>query len=292
MRIFLLLIFFGFSPFLFAQETDLDNLNFYGDAMSNTYHPKNRVIAFNSFYPLLKKVLDQSGSYDINLDSISGVKVLHEDNGSFRLISWQLEEETDYKYFAFLQDKSGKVYEFVQNNEDLGIDFSYYIHAPEDWYGSIYYQIKPEITNDGIVHYLLYGFKRINSFKKAKIVDVLSFDEQGVPMLGKEIFIKPVKDSRDDVHSKILLTYDANAHVDIKYNEHLDFLIYDHLITKMGDMPGQGMTKYPDGTYEGYKKESGKYIYTEKIFDQINETVPREKKVRKKQKLFPEKTKK
>ncbi len=262
-------------------------LDFYGDAMMNSYQQKNRQFAFDNFYPLLKETLNSS--YEKSLDTITGINIIAPEDNSFKLYSWQLElNENDIKYYAFLITNQGKVYEFTQNNDDLGVDFSYYVHSPTDWYGAIYYKIREEVV-EGKKQYIIQGFKKINKFTKAKIVEVLHFDETGEPLFGKEIFHMTVKDSRDDIFTKLIMTYDGKAFVDYTYDPNSKRIVFDHLVSKMGSLPGQGWTKYPDGTYEGYENRSGIYYYIEKMYDKINERPLYDGKKHKKSRLFEKK---
>ena len=48
-------------------------------------------------------------------------------------------------------------------------------------------------------------------------------------------------------------------------------LKHDHLINRMGRIPGQGETWLSDGSYEGYKWDGSMWVYDEKVFEQITE---------------------
>ncbi len=50
--------------------------------------------------------------------------------------------------------------------------------------------------------------------------------------------------------------------------------MFDHL-TMIGGEYGEGPVQIPDGTYEAYRLNNGKWEYVEKVFDQILDEAPR-----------------
>ena len=46
----------------------------------------------------------------------------------------------------------------------------------------------------------------------------------------------------------------------------MQLIVHDHLIRRMGRIAGQGPVNLPDGSYEGYMFDNGKWMYKEKLF--------------------------
>ncbi|MBT8189180.1 MAG: hypothetical protein KJO29_02030, partial [Bacteroidia bacterium] len=69
------------------------------------------------------------------------------------------------------------------------------------------------------------------------------------------------------------------ATLQLNYNPGLKLIIHDHLIQRIGRIPGQGPVFLPDGTYEGYEFIEGIWMYREKIYDHTYDAAPRPKPV-------------
>jgi len=61
----------------------------------------------------------------------------------------------------------------------------------------------------------------------------------------------------------------------LNIDESLKAIIFDHLVVMKGQLPGQGLTYVPDGTYEGYKLEKGLWVYVPKMFHGVLDKAPR-----------------
>ena len=133
-----------------------------------------------------------------------------------------------------------------------------------------------QIDIPGESYYLLFGFVQKDQYSKIKTLDILHF-ESGEAKFGKSIFKHPRESAKAIVKNRIFLEYSAEAFVTINYNPSLDLIIFDHLIPRMGRIPGQGPTMVSDGSYEGYYLEGDKWIYKEKIYDLILDEAPRPK---------------
>ena len=147
----------------------------------------------------------------------------------------------------------------------------------------MYYSIKKLEENK----YLIFGFNQIDQFKNAKVLDMIHVKD-GTVTLGEEIFED--KNDLDTYQNRIILTYSGDASVNLNYNPGLEMIVHDHLIQRMGQLEGQGPTNVPDGSYEGYKLENGKWMYKEKIYDHSygENNAPRPKPIlnKKKKNLF------
>ena len=48
----------------------------------------------------------------------------------------------------------------------------------------------------------------------------------------------------------------------------MDLIVFEHLISQTGE-PQKKYTYIPDGDYEGLKWQDGKWVYIEKVFNQV-----------------------
>jgi len=132
--------------------------------------------------------------------------------------------------------------------------------------------------------YLLFGFDGFQFFHKRKLVEVLSFEENGTPIFGAEVFTKEIDGQPSSTKNRLYAEYDASISVRLNYDPSMNIIIQDHLEQMMGQYKGQGMVNVPDGSYEGYYFKDNMWRYKEKIFDLISEEPPRDKPVVKEEK--------
>jgi hypothetical protein len=266
-----------FSCSLICQSDFDQELSFYSDALVNCRQDENRQFAHESFYNALKTELEKELSFYKDLSFLKAISMQTPPDSSFRIISWQLfETKGNYRYFAFLQMANGDLHEWKDQIEMIE-DLNYEVLDPSYWYGGLFYNLEP-FESDGLNYYFLYSYSQLDEFTRRKILDVLYF-EGDKPMLGRALFEKENESSRPDITNRLIVDYSADVGVTLNYNPEMNAIIFDHLIPQKGRMPGQGISFYPDGSYEGYIWDDGKWKYKEKIFDQVLDEAPRPKPV-------------
>ncbi|MEK7255248.1 MAG: hypothetical protein AAB316_10920 [Bacteroidota bacterium] len=144
--------------------------------------------------------------------------------------------------------------------------------TPDKWYGSIYYNLRQFDTAEGR-KYLLFGFDGYTFFNKRKVADVLSFKD-GKAFFGAPVFVQEDSTGQQTIRKRLLQEYSAEASVRFNFDEVYEMIMFDHL-TATGGTYGQGMTMVPDGTYEAYKLENGRWHWIEKIANQTMDEAPR-----------------
>jgi len=242
-----------------TKPTEQD-LAFYADVTINADNPNHRLRANDYFYKEFKVFLEEEGSFDNSLEALQWISIQYAPDRSFRLISWQLAgPDHGYEYFGFYQDQHQLIelkssVEFSQSLDREKI-------TAESWYGQLIYEILP-IDN----YYLLFGFRQLDQFTKTKVVKVLDFKD-GKPNFDRAVF----KNKDSEQLSLLAIAYSADITATMNYNPGLNMIVQDHLIQRMGRMPGQGPTFLPDGTYEAYKKEGNVWVYVEQLYNEIIE---------------------
>ena len=253
-----------------AHGQSAEDLSFYADIMVNAVEGKHRTRANQEFNTLFDQYI-RSSSFDAEaLKEVKYISQQSTDNADFTIYTWQLKaSENSYKSFGYIKMHSGEVHELksVPHEE---IDMPYELYGAQDWLGMLYYKIMPTMV-EGKDAWLLFGYDGFSKLEHRKVLDVLSFDEAGQPVFGAEIFKKEEKSSRDNISNRIVLRYSMDSNVTLNYNPNLDIIMHDHLINRMGRIPGQGETWLSDGSYEGYKWDGSMWVYDEKVFEQITE---------------------
>ena len=272
---------------LAALETYEDTIALLSFAVINDSLPEHRFGATKKLIPTLVKALKHKNSFNYPFDRVQSVSILYPADSTFRIFTWQLYvNENETRYYGAIQ----------MNSEDLSLfplfdrsnDFSQpelEVVDNEKWYGSLYYNIVPFESYQGPM-YLLFGYDRHSFFIKRKLVDVLSF-RNGKPVFGAAVFVENDPEKGQVRRNRLVLEYYAEASVKLNYDQLLNQIIFDHLIT-IGGVAGQGPTNVPDGSYSGYEYTQGAWLYVPKIFHEVLDEAPRPEPVfddKKKQKV-------
>lgn len=240
-----------------AQYNSKQELAFYADVMINAVEANHRMRAANEFHALFNKYLNE-GNTDNNFDFLKFIPVITPEDSTFQLISWAVQsDDFQYEHFAYVIKPDKSFITFEDKNE-LSPELSYEQIAHDDWYGAMYYNVSKFGDN-----YLIFGKDASSEFINKKVLDVLTITDEGAT-LGKPIF-----EDREELgtyKNRICLSYSSDAAVNLHYHPGLEMIVNDHLIKRMGRLPGQGPTYLPDGSYEGYALENDVWKYKEKLY--------------------------
>ena len=167
--------------------------------------------------------------------------------------------------------KDGKLTKLEE--KEISSDPEYDVLYSDEWIGALYYNILT--VNDGTsTYYVLFGFNGYSKYNNLKVADVLTF-EGDKPIFGAEIFVQSSENGRANKQTRLMLDYSGDSNVSLNYNPGLDMITHDHLIQRIGRIPGQGPTLLPDGSYVGWKWAGDHFEYVEKIYHQVLDEAPR-----------------
>jgi hypothetical protein len=172
-----------------------------------------------------------------------------------KIVTWNLvlgnQPGRYYCYFVRKQDhgKVNKIYRLSSsyNENPLKTDTTY---AESDWYGALYYDLKPFIINNNRCWVLL-GIDYGNSEITRKIIEVLTFNNDDTISFGKKWF-----DSGKDVSFRAVFEYASNAMMSLRFRSD-NSIVFDHLVpfspSKKDDHEFYG----PDYSFDAYNYKDG-----------------------------------
>jgi len=248
-----------------------DTLGVLGYAIVNDSIEAERFAACRVFITTLVRALKIENSFKYPFEQLRSVSILTPPDSSFRLFTWQLfVNDSTYRYYGTIQmnERNLKLYPLIDRSFELDY-FPAQEQLPADrWYGALYYNLRQFDTRQGR-KYLLFGYDAFEFFEKRKLLDVLSFDKEGVPSFGAPVF------EQEDAlpKSRVYVQYSADAIVKMNWDEQYKMVLFDHLIP-LASPYGRGTTSVPDGSYDGYKFEKGRWKYVDKVFDDKQKDVP------------------
>jgi hypothetical protein len=248
-----------------------DSLAFLAYAVINDSTPEHRFMACREMIPTLVQALKRPHSFHYPFERLKSVSIQYPQDSSFRIFTWQLYvDKDDYRYYGAIQMNSRELQLFplVDRSFNHQGDLEQMVLQADNWHGAVYYNLHGFQAADGKPAYLLFGFDGYSFFRKRKIIDVLRFGDEG-PVFGAPVFLHA--DQR--VKHRIVFQYAAEASTRCNFDLELDMVIFDHLIELSGTY-GEGPNRYPDGSYEGYRLQDGRWVHLEKVFDQISDEPP------------------
>jgi hypothetical protein len=257
---------------LYAAE---DSMIILAYVVLNDSSSVNRYAACRTLITTLVRALKHENSFRYRFDRLKSVSILTPPDSSFRIFTWQLfVNDSTYRYYGAIQrnQRDLKLHPLIDRSFEMGYKPVKDIHTPEKWYGALYYNILHFDTKEGR-KYLLFGFDAYTFFEKRKVLDILQFDATGKPTFGSPIFTH--SEAKNGADSRLLLEYSAEVKVRLNWDEQYKMIIFDHLIPFSSPF-GRGVTWVPDGSYEGYKWQKGRWNYIPKVFNDIQNEAPRE----------------
>ncbi len=236
--IFVLLI--AFSSSLFSQTTevsfvnDIENLNNLGKEILGGETDEKKYNANKKHTSILKDIINKSGSFDYDFNSLKSISVLQAHN--LKIYNWTLPlTDGSFEYFAFLQIRKSK-------SEFLIIeltDKSDQIKAPENkiltsknWYGALYHKVIYD-KKLGQNYYTLLGWDGNNNLTNKKIIDIVNISKSGVVKFGGSIF-KTEKRTK----KRMIFEYAEDAIMSLKYYPESGKIIFNQLDPMSNNLKG------------------------------------------------------
>ncbi len=243
----------------------------FAEDMINEKHWYLRFYADSVFTRGLVQALKVKNSFSYPFDSITTISKLYAPDSSFRIFTWQMMK--DYTYYRQrgaiqMRTKDGSLKLFPL------FDASSFTNGPNDsirninnWIGAIYYKIL--LTKDGDKNvYTLLGFDENGPRSNKKWMDILTFDEVGIPHFGGDYFKfeAPAKDTVKNRKPVVRYSveYKKESKLRFNYDKNAQMIVYDHLISEQNE-PENLYTYVPDGSYEAFKWTNNKWEHTNKL---------------------------
>lgn len=238
-----------------------DSLIITADSMLTTGIPDDRINYCVRFGKYLRTALDIENAYQYPFDSLAKkIHILSPADKSFRIFNWMVAPtEIVRRYYGAVQLPDGKFYPLKDYSETLESEAETAILPADRWFGCEYYKILPQ-TIQGQKSYLLFGFSTNGMSSNKKILDVLTFGENGLSF-GAPVFLMPeTKGQRLITKSRVILEYKKSAQVSLNYDDTKKMIMFNRLASEIND-PNRKNTYAPTGQTDGLRFENGQYIF-------------------------------
>jgi hypothetical protein len=278
--LFLITVFISGNS-LFAQDISTankkilqkkeDSLKVFAFQILNGRNPEDRFTADSQFTKTFVRALQVKNSFYYPFDSLVSIAKVIPADSSFRIFTWQLPINGDIiRQHGAIQMKTTngalKLFPLIDKT-DLIENIEDTVTSNRAWIGALYYKIIEE-KSFGKKFYTLLGFDDNNMSSDRKFIEMLTF-KNGEPVFGGPFFSFP---DNTILHkksmSRYVMEYKKDAAPRLTFDNEMNIIIFEHLISQTGEVQKK-YTYIPDGDYEGLKWKDGKWVYIEKVFNQV-----------------------
>jgi hypothetical protein len=246
-----------------------DSLKIFAESLTVDSFSAGRMRNDSLFVRTLIRSLQVKNSFYYPFDSVIGISKLYAPDSSFRIFTWLLNFDGTYsrqRGAIQMRTTDGSLKLFPLR------DFSEFTTEPNDsvrtkdnWIGAVYYNII-RTTYNGKNYYTLFGLDDNSVRTKKKWIDVLSFDQNGLPQFGAAPFVFNQDSIKRAPVNRFSIEYKKEATALVNFIDEQGIILVDHLISET-DEPELPWTYIPDGDSEGFKWEKGKWVHIDKVFN-------------------------
>lgn len=181
-----------------------------------------------------------------------------------KIINWNLVlRDGSNKYFLYIirkGEKKGsenKVFTLRGENKSRPPD-SLGTFNQSNWYGALYYSIQP-FRHGKENCYLLLGIDFGKDMITRKLIDILTFDEKGDPMFGKECFLRDGK-----LKSRHVIEYSSDGLISLRL-ESRKLVVFDRVSPYSSGHTSASLFMGAGLLFDGYRLKRGLWNYVENV---------------------------
>lgn len=219
-----------------------------------------KLIYNDSIKSALKQVLQYEESFKYPFSKLNRMGTVMAYDKSMRVFSWNIVLEKNYGYEALFVSKEGRIDSLSRISNLVQPDEKAAYHT-ENWYGCLYYQIVPyKVRPSKEKVYLLCGWSQFKPYTQFKVLDVVSWNQQGRLQLGWPLF------KIDDRYEKkrIVFEYYWQVKMYLDYDKRKKRIVFDHLSPLKKTGPLSQMWG-PDMSVDCFKRKRKGWYFQEDI---------------------------
>lgn len=247
-----------------------DSLKLEAPKMLVSPDPVERLRVDSILTRTLVRALRMPYSFYYPFDSLFTISKLYAPDSSFRIFTWQVPVNEDLvRQHGAIQvnspDGSLKLFPLIDKSEVVE-SMADSIGNHQNWMGAVYYKLLMQQVGSRKI-YTLIGYDENNSRSNKKIIEVLEF-VQGEPRFGARIFRFPNNELKASNPARYIMEFKKDAGPRLTYDEELGMIIMEHLVSETNE-PAKKHTLVGDGDYEGFRWNNGRWVYINKIFNEV-----------------------
>jgi hypothetical protein len=221
------------------------------DRLTDNYDDGDKLRINDSIRLILDSYVSSDTVFSHRFDNLRFLGQVMSPDSLLKIVSWNLilyDEPSRYNsYFIRKQDSvsANKIYKLYTPYKEGRIKTDTTCFQT-DWYGALYYDLKP-LKLDGKLLWILLGIDYGNRETTRKVIDAVSFGPDDSIIFGHKFF-----HSGEDVKFRVVFEYSSQAIMSLRFRSDSS-VIFDHLAPFASDKPSYG----PDYSFDAYNFENG-----------------------------------
>ena len=258
------LLIFLFSTFAFSVNAQSSNeaeqriLDLY-TSMTNG-NESNAIEQSNNMIAELESVSSLEDFFVYPFEALRMFKPVSSD-GKLRVFTWNYPKEDGTQlYFGcvvFKTSKSGEPFFFKLKHTVVKAEkWDNKVYDGTKWPGALYYAVVPMSKGKKAGNsYTLLGFESKDNLSNYKVIEVITLSNDGCKF-GGNFF-----EFEDRNPKRVVFEYSDQVTCSLRYYEKQKTIVVDHLSPREAIYEGFFPEYGPDGSYDGYVLENGKWKY-------------------------------
>lgn len=248
-----------------ARELELleDSIASFHAVLSKSKNDSVSQHASDQMRRLFIESFDENGAFEYPFSKLQFSTIASSD-GKVRLFNWnQPFRDGQHKYYCFVLRKEEKDarpewFELFDYPKEADKVENKYLNA-DKWIGALYYQIIPLSEKKNNDTYIVLGWDGKDDLTTRKMMDAIVFTGKKI-RLGAPIFPGAMGNQK-----RMIFEYSNEVSMSVKYYDRKKCIVVDHLAPKSSFMTGVFADYGPDGSYDLYQLEKGKFVLYENI---------------------------
>lgn len=220
----------------------------------NNYDDTSRIHINDSIRLILDSYVRSDSIFNHKFNNLRYLGQITSPDSMLKIVTWNLVlSSSPGRYFCYFirrdTGKANRVYSLTTSyrEEPVLTDTTY---TESDWYGALYYDLKPFTVND-IRCWVLLGIDYGNPVVSRKIIEVLSFTSEDSLLFGRKWF-----ESGDKLMFREVLEYAAYTVMTLRFASEKS-IMFDHLVSVSPSQNADRQYNGPGNSYDAYNFENG-----------------------------------
>lgn len=265
MRLYILCIFLSLfaSGVSRGQVQDADTsqvLEELFDRLITNYEDTNRLRINDSINQILERYVKSENVFTHRFTNLRYLGQITSPDSLIKIITWNLVLENEPgKYFSYIirkqeQSKENLIYKLTAQYSDkpVAADTTY---SAVNWYGALYYDLRP-FTIGNKLYWVLLGIDYGNAEISRKIIDIISFTDDGSIVFGKNCFV-----DGNMKKYRAVFEYASNAMMTLRFRSGTS-IVFDHLVPFSPSQKDDRQFYGPDYSVDAYNFADGLWKFT------------------------------
>jgi hypothetical protein len=248
------------TPFLKAQ-TSPDNpsqiLEKLYSRLVNNYVDNDRIRINDSITAIVESYVKSDSVFNHRFTNLRYLGQITSPDSLIKIVTWNLVlGDHPGRYFCYIIRKQDSVSQNLvcklttnYTESPVKTDTLYY---KSDWYGALYYDMKPYMAGNNKC-WILLGIDYGNPLISRKIIDVLSFSKDGSTVFGKKWFV-----SGEELKYRDVFEYASNGMMSLRFRTE-SLIVFDHLVPFTPAAKNDRQFYGPDYSYDAYSFKDGRW---------------------------------